>query len=473
MSYGNDFLKSVYYSSPAYVKNIVSTVYGWKAKRERFGKYYHEYFKQIERDQWLKHEEMTEKQLGLLKSFLNHACRNSEYYRHTFNEIGFEPDRIKSLSDLKQIPILEKDLCRKNMDKIIAGNIKDVRWNHTSGTTGLALVFPESLECFEREYAFRFQNYSCGGIEVGQKWAFCAGHPVAIITRQNPPFWTYDYCNNWLLMSSYHMTERNLPLYINELEKFGPDLLGGYPSSIYLLALANEHCGKTVRPRAVYTASETLFDFQREAIQRSFDCKAYTYYGNAERAGFIAECPQGALHVKSDHSLIELINENGMHASPGEIGRLTCTAFGNYATPLIRYAVGDTAVLSRNQNCSCGRGGTLISELLGRVEDYILTPDGRFVGRLDHLFKDAINVRKAQIIQNSIDQVIIRIVKESDYSTDDEKAILKEAKARLGDGTNIEVEYVNDMERTNAGKHRFIISNLGHKKMFGMDLNSI
>ena len=93
------------------------------------------------------------------------------------------------------------------------------------------------------------------------------------------------------------MTEKNLASYIDELARFAPALVGGYPSSVYLLAVANEHYGRKVHAKAVYTASETLLDFQRERIERSFGCKAYTYYGNAERAGFIAECEKGSLHV--------------------------------------------------------------------------------------------------------------------------------------------------------------------------------
>jgi phenylacetate-CoA ligase len=249
--------------------------------------------------------------------------------------------------------------------------------------------------------------------------------------------------------------------------------LGGYPSSIYLLALANEHCGKVVHPRAIYTSSETLFRFQREAIQRSFGCKVYTYYGNGERAGFIAECPEGSLHVKLDHSLVELVNDKGEDASPGEIGRLICTAFGNVATPLIRYNVGDTAILSSVQECPCARGGMLIEELTGRTEDYVVTPDGRFVGRLDHLFKDSVKVRAAQIVQDKVDTILIRIVKEHDYSSRDESEILREATSRLGDDIDIDIEYVSDIERAKSGKHRFIISNLSEKRIYGRGIRSV
>jgi len=108
------------------------------------------------------------------------------------------------------------------------------------------------------------------------------------------------------------------------------------------------------------------------------------------------------------------------------------TAFGNYATPLVRYDVGDIATLSERRTCRCGRGGTLIEQIDGRVEDYVVTPDGRLIGRLDHLFKDTANVLMAQIEQDHVNEVRIRIVRDAHYTAKDEAIIRKEARARLG-----------------------------------------
>lgn len=410
-----------------------------------------------------------------MKAFLIHASEYSKFYHDLFKELEFHPEKLTSFSELRRLPILQKTTLRNNLNQIISTNInpKESHWNSTGGTTMLGLHFPESNSCFEREYAFRFHNYCCGGINVSDKWAFCAGHPVASPQRNKPPFWTYDYANNWLLLSSYHMTEKNLSSYIEELARFAPALIGGYPSSVYLLAVANEHFGNKVHPKAIYTASERLFDFQRETIERSFGCKAYTYYGNAERAGFIAECEKGSLHVKLEHSFMELVDDSGDNVAPGQAGRLIWTAFGNYDTPLIRYDIGDTAILADRQECSCGRGGLILKDLVGRIEDYIITSDGRFVGRMDHPFKDAIKVRMAQIVQNSIDNIIIRVVKEDGYGMSDEQSILKGARERLGDEMMINFEYVDDVERTKNGKYRFVLRNIPDKKAFGKILPSV
>jgi phenylacetate-CoA ligase len=125
----------------------------------------------------------------------------------------------------------------------------------------------------------------------------------------------------------------------------------------------------------------------------------------------------------------------------------------------VRYRIEDVAVFAPAEaTCACGRGGTLVERVVGRTEDYVLTPDGRFVGRLDHLFKDAVHVKLAQIVQPTVHEVILRIVRTPAYTSQDEHAILEQARVRLGSAVAIHVDYVDDIERTSSGKFRFIVS---------------
>ena len=336
----------------------------------------------------------------------------------------------------------------------------DVKWSHTSGTTGQGLKLPETAECFQREFAYRIHSYSLGGVKFGNRWAWCAGHPVTYINRKKPPFWAHDYLNNWLLMSSYHLSKSNLPYYIKKLSDFKPELIAGYPSSIYLLALVNRKSKHKVTPKAVVTSSETLFQNQRAIIEDSFGCKAFIYYGSGERAAAIAECEKGKYHLRTEYSFMELVNQANKPVGKSEEGRMVCTAFGNYAIPLIRYDVGDVAKISNDTVCDCGRQGVIVENVVGRAEDFIFTPDNKYIGRLDHLFKDSLNVRMAQIIQETIDSIIIRIVKEPSYGRKDENEILKEARNRLGAAMKINFEYVDDITRSKSGKHQFIVQRL-------------
>lgn len=466
MNYSSSIQKGVYDRAPYFIKNILSSGYGLFQKRKRCGKYYRYYLDFLSESQWYKNDQLKELQFKLTKDFLVFAFKRSEYYRKLFVQYGFNPASIKSLSDMQILPVLNKEYAREHIEEIFPSNINEFSpyVTHTSGTTGLGLKLFESKECFEREFAFRINSYSWGGVKFGNRWAWCAGHPVSKQDSDKPPFWVHDVINNWLLMSSYHMSEKNLPAYIYKLARFKPELLAGYPSSIYLLAVINYELGKIVNPKAIVTSSETLFDYQRDIIGKSFGCKVYSYYGNAERAAVFSECEKGSYHLREEYSFVELLDENNLPVKDGNKGILICTGFGNYATPLIRYRIGDEAIFSKENKCACGRSGKIVESIIGRIEDYIVTPEGRYIGRLDHLFKDSINVRMAQIVQNKVSEITIKIVQKTGYGKKDELEILTEARKRLGSGINISFDYVKDIPRSKNGKFKFINSTLEKRK---------
>jgi phenylacetate-CoA ligase len=263
------------------------------------------------------------------------------------------------------------------------------------------------------------------------------------------------------------LSRRNIPYYAEKLDEFQPGFIHGYPSSVYLAAdYLLEHEIDTVRPKCVATASETLFEHQRQTIENAFGCRLLMWYGNAEMCANIVECPDGGIHIKHEHSYVEFLDENYEPVKSGKPGKMVCTAFGNYAMPLIRYEIGDVTI-PLYRECTCGRGGYLVEKVIGREEDYIITPDGRFVGRLDHIFKDTLNVEEAQLIQETPHKLMIKIVKRSGYSHKDEELILSQAHNRLGNSIEIELDYVDRIARTLSGKSRFVVSevDLGKFKM--------
>jgi len=471
MSYGSPLQQWLYYRSPAFIKNAFATLYGQIQRTQRCGSHYAEALGQLLRTQYESNEALFEWQVARLRTFLTAARDHSPFYREQFRACHFDPESLHE-RDLTALPLLTKDTLREEMTRIIADDIekRSVRWSCTSGTTGKALQFPRGISA---RVCVSDAPLSLGGVDLRrrERIAFCAGHPVAHYSRAKPPFWAYDAANRWLLMSSYHLSEQNVRFYVEKLVDFQPKMVAGYPSSVYLLALAVDRFAPgRVRPRAVFCASETFFDFQRAAIESAFGCKAFMWYGNSEMAANIVECEKGRKHLKLEHSYVEILNERNEPAKPGEEGRLVCTAFYNDAMPLIRYDIGDVVTLSEESSCPCGRSGILIEQVVGRREDYVITPDGRFVGRLDHLFKDATRVREAQIQQDVVDEVILRLVPTEGYTSADENAILEEARVRLGPDIHIRFEYVNALPRTANGKTRFIISNVGVKRFLGEEI---
>ena len=127
------------------------------------------------------------------------------------------------------------------------------------------------------------------------------------------------------------------------------------------------------------------------------------------------------------------------------------------AMPLIRYDIGDIATLSEVP-CSCGRQSPTVEKIDGRIESYIITPDGRQMGRLDFLFKDSAKIEEAQLIQNELSSVTVKIVRSPGYTSRDEESFLADMRRYLGNEIGIQFEYLQAIPREANGKFRQIVS---------------
>ena len=142
------------------------------------------------------------------------------------------------------------------------------------------------------------------------------------------------------------------------------------------------------------------------------------------------QCPDGRYHVDTEFCVVEIEpHDEGPDWVRGEV---IATGFANRAMPLIRYRTGDVATLRKHGGCPCGRSRPVIDELDGRIEDYVVTPDGRRIGRMDHVFKDALGSRKRRSCRPTPDAILVRIVPRPGYGADAQARIDREFRARLG-----------------------------------------
>jgi phenylacetate-CoA ligase len=383
-----------------------------------------------------------------LDLFLDKQAKVSRYYK------------IPKSRSLREMPVISKQIVLQNYDNLLQGS--PFRIVKSSGTTGAPLPIPYCKDAYQKEYAFWWYHRSFGGVSRGEKVATFGGHRVADTKKNVPPFWAYNWAENQLFFSSYHLSVANLPYYIEKLNRFQPAFVHGYPSSLYLVAkfILDNNIELNFLPKMIATASETTLDFQRASIEEAFKTKLFIWYGNTEFCGHITECINGKLHIQPYHSHVRILHNDGTEAKPGEEGSIVATNFTNTTFPLINYDTKDIVRISKNQSCPCQRGGLIVDYISGRIEDYIITPEGRYVGRLDHLFKDARHVRNAQIVQSSINSINIRIEREPEYNQRVEQTIFQEAVNRLGDKMEILFEYVDEIPKNSNGKFSFIVQNL-------------
>jgi phenylacetate-CoA ligase len=214
------------------------------------------------------------------------------------------------------------------------------------------------------------------------------------------------------------------------------------------------------RPSHVVTGAEKLLKTQRADIAAFTGAVLTDQYGLSEGCGNASHCEQFAYHEDFEFGIIEPLDPV-RNADNSVSARVIMTGFACPEFPLIRYEVGDRAVWeSPDKECPCGRASTVIREIEGRVEDYVVTPEGRRIMRFDYCFKDSTNVREAQVVQRRMGEVVLRIVRRPSYSIGDERDLVDQIHHWISPNLSVAFEYVDDIPREIGGKFRAVKSEL-------------
>lgn len=414
---------------------------------------------ELEKSQWMSHEELKQLQEEKLRALIKHAYHNVPYYQRVFKEHGLEPEDIRTTEDLEKLPILTREDIRNNFADLIAQNYgkKEMKLFSTGGTTGEPLRYyqPKDSGWYLGAYWRGMRWY---GVDMGDKYVSIAGqvfNPTMMVRLQNK---VSGIIRGTKSLSSFELTPTKMQRLATYCRKSKPKYLRGYPSALYIFAKYIMGEGiQYIRPKAVITTAEKLYDYQREAIRQAFDCDVYEYYGCGEVLSAAYECPQHhGLHITLESVVIETVR-NGKNVSLGEKDAILLTSLDNYAMPFIRYQNGDMGTIS-DEACPCGRGLPLLESVEGRTTDVIVHRSG-FVSApiLTLIFKN-LPVRQYQIIQESKQLIRIKIIKGEGYSQKDTDHVVGILRQYIGEGIEIRVEFVDSIPLTRSGKHRVVIS---------------
>lgn len=384
---------------------------------------------------------------------VHNAYNNSPFYRRLYDENGVDISKIRSIDDISMLPVITKDMVKRHGLEMLTVLRKKVVAGHTSGTTGTPLTFYRDWNAIRRDYAFVYVVRKNVGFKSGDRLVSMRG----ILAKGE--FKLKVHASNTLYLSSYDINADNIQRYCDEINSFRPRAIEGYPSSLYSLALFMKEKNLRVSVPIIFTSSETLFPNQRELIEDRFGGALYDFYGMSEQVLYLMETfNHEGYYMIPGYSVLELLPD-------GEL----CTTLVNRAFPLIRYKANDILEVRRNPELPYG---LVVTSILGRLEDFIVTRDGSRVMRLDFVFKGARNVRYAQIVQFSDNTVEVRIVPDSGFSDADMKLVRDNMIEKVGVGNldfNIVLIDESQLIKSRSGKQKLIV-NLRHEPLTGDDL---
>jgi phenylacetate-CoA ligase len=393
-----------------------------------------------------------------LTDFIEWSYKTVPYYRNLFERSRLHPSDFQRIEDLQKLPVLTKSEVQENPNLFVSTNIPRSKRIvlHTSGSTGAGLCFDTTREAVQKQFAIYWRFLGWHGLNRNTWRGYFGGRSIVTVDQHGSPFWRYNLPGKQILFSGYHMSEKNLPCYVEEIRKRKPPWLTGYPSLVILLAdyIHDKGLSLNYRLKGIALSSENLLPQQIKKIKEVFGIKPIQDYGQCEAVANFSECEYGNMHVDEDFSAVEFIP-----VSDDDSYRVIGTNFSNLATPLIRYDTGDIVSLSK-EKCSCRRPGRVVKSIDGRKEDYIILKNGVKLGRMDHVFKDLVNIREAQLYQSAAGKIEVRIVKGTNYSNRDDVQLMRELKKRVGEESEIAIKYMERLPRTAHGKLRFVISDI-------------
>jgi phenylacetate-CoA ligase len=455
-------LLAIYERMPEGVQRAAGKAYRCLPARWRWGARYGEFKKLAAEAETWDPERIVEYQTRQLRQTLIHAGNYCPFYQRRFAEARFQPELLRSPEDLARCPFTTKEDLQRHRDELASRNIppRQRLYITTGGSTGAPVGFHlQKGVSRPKEQAFLEAQWARAGYARSSRLAVIRGHVTT--DRAAGPIARYDATRDWLMLSSYHLTEARLPEYLEALERFRPDILHAYPSAALQLAEYLERSGQSWRIplRCILAGSERLNIPQKRLLERVFGCRVFRWYGHAERVVLAAEGRRSELfHFWPAYGFVEF-------GEPDAAGfcEVIGTTFHNLAMPLVRYRTGDYVRLADPRvDGDLEFPWPAVAEIAGREQEFLVSREGRRISLTAFNMHDDIfdGLYAVQFFQDTPGVAEFRYVPSPQFHASRLEAIRAGVQRKLGDDFTVVFREVRETERTARGKHRWLVSSL-------------
>ncbi len=374
-------------------------------------------FAEIDRSQWLNPEQIRSNQIKKLAKVVGHASRHVPFYRERYGG----QMRIESIEDFRTLPIIDRheiadcEIEHRTAKKLPFGD-SALFSETTSGTTGdvVTILRTSNLEIWR--HAAMIRELDLWNIDPTGSCAV-----MRVPANPSDPDWNADLqasvVDSWMRGAFGQLFGRATGFHIDasdhtreiaaRVRRVAPDYLQA--TGTLLLSLIENLEG--YRPRALLTIGENLYPHMRLELEASYCAPVYDVYAAVEANRVAATCPDGdGYHVHDENVFFELLNDDGSACEPGEIGNIVLTSLHNFASPIIRYDIGDLAEAPLRP-CVCGRGLTTVASFQGREIARLVLEGGRKRIALGFVMtmNEIAGVKKFRLTQRGLDVFQLRI----------------------------------------------------------------
>jgi len=393
-----------------------------------------------------------------LQKLLLHARQNVTFYSTRLKTITEDGDL--DFNEFCNIPLLTKDDIRKHGKELTSKDIDTRKWyyNSSGGSTGEPVRFIQD-ELLDRwcQASKRIYYENLVGIdELAVKKILLWGSERDIFKGTiGLKAKAMNWLTNTRLLNSFRMSEEDMKRYVKIINSYKPDLIRAYAGSLYEICKFIEKKGMSIhRPKVIVSSAEKLTKEMREKMESVFNTKVHDFYGSREVDAIAGECDACSLHIFTFNNHVEVLNEHNYSVNEGEMGRITVTTLHNYSMPLIRFEIGDTAILGPKK-CKCGSPLPTLKEVSGRTTDHFIREDKTIIHGeyFTHLFYLKDWLKAFQVVQEDYRKIRILAVLLDNPNDAEKKDIEHKIRLVMGKNCAITWDFVEEIPKTPSGKH--------------------
>ena len=443
-------LLKLYQAAPQPIKSLAGRVYRAIPSSLRYGPAYTQFQNEAREVETWDSETIRHYQITALRDSLIAAAK-APFYAERFKASGVDPAKFETVEQLAEYPLLKKQDLILQREQMVNPEFdaKQRLYITTGGSSGVPVGFYLHKGVSRpKEQAYLEVQWSRRGYRVGDRVAVIRGGVTS--SKSGGSISYFDATRNWLILSSYHLTLERLPEYVAALNQFRPRHLHAYPSAALMLARGLEQTGLKLNFKltSLLCGSEKLTAESQQYLEQFFGAKVFHWYGHSERV-VLASQGRTSNHLIfwPTYGFVEF-GEPDVEGNREIVG----TSFHNHVMPLIRYRTGDYVKITDGE----------VSEIVGRDYEFLVSATGRRISLTainmhDHIFDGLLAV---QFFQEHTGVVECRFQPGPQWQSSREEAIRSGLLKKLGDDFTLTLRQVPEVEKTSAGKHKWLVTTL-------------
>ena len=390
-----------------------------------------------------------------LKTQLLYAQKHLSRYR----EIKIDTNK-KGNEIIKSFPILTKDDLRSNPLSLQVKTQQNFSKIYSSGSTGVSTWVSMDKSDLISIQSLSIHLWELCGYKVG-----CPILQTGISPQRSRLKKLKDIFFDVYYVSAFSLNDDDLKRICSKLSRKNNYTVVGYPSSLNIIAGYAINKKIKLNVKTVIGLGDKLSDHHKKSIQLAFRCKVHETYGSSEgfQIGFQSDLDY--MYLYSPQVYLELLDDENNPVKEGEIGNVVVTRLDNKNMPLIRYKLGDLAIMLPKNKYPLNRkyNFPLIEKVIGRNTDVVILPDNRklIVHSFTGIFEHISEIKQFKVVQKDKEGITVYYIPDKNF----EKEVLVSIKEKLqkiilDDNFKITFIEVTTIQGTKSGKLQMIESHI-------------